>query len=381
VKEVPLMVLRSDRPLTFDTVVRMAIGAALIYGLIRLLGYLSDVLIPFAVALLLAYLIHPLVLLVEKKLKNRFLSVLVALFTVIGGITALVLVIVPLVTDEVRQMGQILSGIVNDSAIADRAAEYLPANFWEALRGYFAREDVQAFFRTERFVNLLEGAAQKVLPGLWGVITGTASFFLGLVGLSIIGLYLVFILMDYEKVSQAWRNALPPKYRHGIVSFVGDFRLSMNRYFRGQALVAALVGLLTAAGFWLIHLPLGILLGLFIGLLNMVPYLQLVGLVPAFILALFHSLETGTSLWISLGLTALVVLVVQVIQDGFLVPRIMGKVTGLNPVMILLSLSVWGKLLGLLGLLMAIPMTCLILAYYHRMIGRTLPETIEEAPP
>lgn len=375
------MVFRSDKPMTFDTVVRMAIGAALIYGTIRLLGYLSDVLIPFAVALLLAYMIHPLVLMVEGKLKNRFLSVLAALLIVIGGITALILFVFPLVTDEVSHMGQILTGIVNDSAIAERAAKYLPANFWEALREYFAREDVQAFFRTDRFVALLEGAVQKILPGLWGVITGTASFLLGLIGLSIIGLYLIFLLMDYEKVSDAWRNFLPPKYRHGIIAFVNDFQLSMNRYFRGQALVASIVGILMAGGFWLIHLPLGILLGLFIGLLNMVPYLQLVGLVPAFILALFYSLETGTSLWVSLGMTGLVVFVVQVIQDTVLVPRIMGRVTGLNPVMILLSLSIWGKLLGLLGLLMAIPMTCLILAYYHRLIGRVGLESPEELEP
>jgi len=249
------MVFRSDKPMTFDTVVRMAIGAALIYGTIRLLGYLSDVLIPFAVALLLAYMIHPLVLMVEGKLKNRFLSVLAALLIVIGGITALILFVFPLVTDEVSHMGQILTGIVNDSAIAERAAKYLPANFWEALREYFAREDVQAFFRTDRFVALLEGAVQKVLPGLWGVITGTASFLLGLIGLSIIGLYLIFLLMDYEKVSDAWRNFLPPKYRHGIIAFVNDFQLSMNRYFRGQALVASIVGILMAGGFWLIHLP------------------------------------------------------------------------------------------------------------------------------
>jgi len=375
------MVFRSDKPMTFDTVARMAIGAALIYGTIRLLGYLSDVLIPFAVALLLAYMIHPLVLMVERKLKNRFLSVLAALLMVIGGITALILFIVPLVADEVSHMGQILAGIVNDSAIAERAAKYLPANFWEALREYFAREDVQAFFRTDRFITLLEGTARKFLPGLWGVITGTASFLLGLIGLSIIGLYLVFILMDYEKVSDAWRNSLPPKYRHGIIAFVNDFRLSMDRYFRGQALVASIVGLLMAAGFWLIHLPLGVLLGLFIGLLNMVPYLQLVGLVPAFILALFYSLETGTSLWFCLGMTGLVVLVVQVIQDTVLVPRIMGRVTGLNPVMILLSLSIWGKLLGLLGLLMAIPVTCLLLAYYHRMMGRGDPEAAGNIQP
>jgi predicted PurR-regulated permease PerM len=367
------MVFRSDRPLTFDSVARMAVWAALAYGGIRLLAYLSDVLIPFAVAFLLAYLIHPLVLAVERKLKSRSLSILVSLLLLAGALTALVLLVVPVIMNEMSRMGHIVAGIAGDSEIAARAAKYLPGNFWQAVRDALAREDVQAFFRTEHFVTILEGAARKLLPGLWGVITGTASFFMGLVGLAVIGLYLVFLLLDYEKVSEGWRNLLPAKYRPGILSLVREFQLSMNSYFRGQALVAAIVGVLTATGFVLIGLPLGLLLGLFIGLLNMVPYLQIVGLVPALFLALFHSLETGTSLWISLGSTALVVAVVQVIQDAFLVPRILGKATGLNPVMILLSLSVWGKLLGLLGLIIAIPMTCFLLAFFHRVFRRETP--------
>jgi predicted PurR-regulated permease PerM len=143
----------------------------------------------------------------------------------------------------------------------------------------------------------------------------------------------------------------------------------MNRYFRGQAAVASIVGVLFATGFLIIGLPLGILLGLFIGLLNMVPYLQLIGLIPAFLLALIHALETGSSFWVILGLTGLIFVVVQIIQDAILVPRIMGRVTGLNPAMILLSLSIWGKLLGIFGLIIALPMTFLILAYYRRFLA------------
>jgi predicted PurR-regulated permease PerM len=105
--------------------------------------------------------------------------------------------------------------------------------------------------------------------------------------------------------------------------------------------------------------------------LNMVPYLQVIGLIPAFLLALVHGLETGGSVWIPLALTGLVFVVVQAIQDGILVPKIMGRVTGLSPAMILLSLSVWGKLLGIFGLLIALPMTCLLLAYYRRFLAST----------
>ena len=112
-----------------------------------------------------------------------------------------------------------------------------------------------------------------------------------------------------------------------------------------------------------------ILLGLFIGLLNMVPYLQMIGIIPAVLLALVHALETGTNFWMVLGLTGLVFAVAQIVQDAFLVPKIMGDVTGLSPAAILLSLSIWGKLLGIFGLLIALPMTCLLLAYYQRLLA------------
>jgi predicted PurR-regulated permease PerM len=181
--------------------------------------------------------------------------------------------------------------------------------------------------------------------------------------------------MDYEKVREGWKELLPPGSRDKITGFVSDFDSAMNRYFRAQALVAAIVGIFFALGFTLIGLPMGILLGLFIGLLNMVPYLQIIGLIPAVLLALVHALETGGSFWIILALTLLVFVVVQIIQDALLVPRIMGKVTGLNPAMILLSLSIWGKLLGMFGLLIALPMTCLLLAYYRRFLARS--ETVE----
>ena len=110
-------------------------------------------------------------------------------------------------------------------------------------------------------------------------------------------------------------------------------------------------------------------MGLFLGLLNMVPYLQIVGTVPALLLAVVHAVETGTAIWVVLALVALVFVGVQVIQDAVLVPRIMGKVTGLNPAMILLSLSIWGKLLGLLGLIIALPMTYLLVVYYRRFLA------------
>ena len=133
-------------------------------------------------------------------------------------------------------------------------------------------------------------------------------------------------------------------------------------------MVAGIVGILFAAGFCAIGLPMGILLGLFIGLLNMVPYLQLISIPVALFFGVVHALELGTNIWSYLVLIGAIYIVVQLIQDLYLTPKIMGKITGFSPAIILLSLSVWGKLLGLLGLIIALPMTALLYAYYCRYI-------------
>ena len=342
------------------------------------LGYLSDVLIPFAVALLLAYLINPLVLLVQKKIPNHNAAVFISLFAVLLSIVLLVWLLVPMIVGEVTHMGRILSGLVNNTDLAERAAKRLPPNLWQTLTDYAARKEVQEFFKTDNFLKIVENIAHRVLPGVLGLITGTATFIIGLVGLAVIGLYLVFLLLDYQKVRQGWKNLLPPAYRDRVVAFVNDFDSAMKRYFRAQAAVASIVGVLFALGFLLIGLPMAILLGLFIGLLNMIPYLQIIGLIPAFLLALIQAIETGSSFLVVFGLTALVFVVVQIIQDAVLVPKIMGRVTGLSPAIILLSLSIWGKLLGFFGLIIALPMTCLILAYYRRFLAS---EHGKDSPP
>jgi predicted PurR-regulated permease PerM len=372
--------LLDRKPYTFDRVFRIGIAVALLWGLIWLLGYLSDVLIPFAVALILAYMINPMVNVIQKKIPHRLAAVFMSLSIVIALAVFLVWLIIPMIITEIKHTGQLLSNLVNNADLAQHAAKRLPPDLWQAIKDYASRQEVQQFFKTENFWKIAEMAARKVLPGVWGLITGTASFIMGLVGLAVIGLYLVFLLLDYEKVFQEWKELLPPSHRETIMGFVSDFESAMNRYFRGQAVVASIVGGLFATGFLLIGLPMGILLGLFIGLLNMVPYLQIIGLIPAILLALVYALETGTSFLVILGLTGLVFIVVQIIQDAILVPKIMGRVTGLNPAMILLSLSIWGKLLGIFGLLIALPLTFLLLAYYRQFIVTRYSEAVQPPP-
>ncbi len=176
-------------------------------------------------------------------------------------------------------------------------------------------------------------------------------------------------MLDYERLLKGFRRMVPPKYRDTTFRIFNDVKDSMNHYFRGQALVAFIVGILFCIGFSIIGLPLAIALGLFIGVLNMVPYLQLISLVPSTILCMVCSVDSNVEFWHIWWSTMAVYIIVQCIQDLFLTPKIMGKAMGLNPAIILLSLSVWGTLLGFIGLIIALPLTTLLLAYYDQYIS------------
>ena len=202
-----------------------------------------------------------------------------------------------------------------------------------------------------------------------GVFSGSYAIIVALLAFFITLIYIVFILIDYERISKGAIGLIPLRFRDKAASVLADVEYAMNRYFRGQAMVAGSVGILLAIGFKIIGLPMGVILGLFIGLLNMVPYLQIVGIVPMVFLCLLQALETGNNFWVVLALAVGVLIIVQLIQDLFLVPKIMGKMTGLNPAIILLSLSIWGILLGVLGMIIALPMTTLLLSYYERFIA------------
>ena len=359
-----------EKPFTFDRVIRIAITVGITWGLLTLVAYLSDVLIPFAVALLLAYLINPLVSWIQRKIRidSRALAVMISLMIIIIMCTLFMIVMIPLILTELTHMKNLLSGAVNADQIKAQVFFYVPQDLWNYLTDFIEGEELYQLLNIQNVKEL----SQQILPGVWGVFSGTISFFIGLLGIIIISLYLIFILMDFEEVSEGWKNLIPPQYKTLIIDVLDDFTTAMQSYFRAQALIAFIIGILFATGFWLINLPMGIILGIFIGILNMVPYLQVVGLVPAGLFALMSSLETGESAWIILLLVLLVFVVVQLIQDIILVPRIMGKVTGFNPAVILLSLSIWGKLLGMLGLIIALPITFLLHSYYKRYISLSL---------
>jgi predicted PurR-regulated permease PerM len=196
------------------------------------------------------------------------------------------------------------------------------------------------------------------LLGVLGAAFGIVSYFL----------YLVFIMLDYPLVSEGWRKYIPQQYKRIIFTVIDDMEEGMNGYFMAMTKIVFWVAILFVIGFKLIGLPFAILLGITLGIMNYIPYSQLFGIIPAIGLSALHSLETGANFWMLLGLVLLVFVVVQLIQDLYLTPKFMGEFSGFNPAIILLSLSIWGSLLGLIGVIIAIPLTSILITYYKRYI-------------
>ncbi len=360
----------------FDRVFRLALTVAGALGLFLLLRYLADVLIPFALAVLLAYLLNPLVARLDRKIQRRAISVLVTVFGVGLGCLALVAVMIPILHSQLSGVAEIVGQMRGDTTLLDTvkdAGQTWPERYQavydqQSPRVQLILDNVQKVLGSVDVEELAVGAVKKLAPGVWGVVTGALSLLLGMMGVVVVLLYLIFLLIDYPQYSAQWKDLLPPTYRQPVVQFLEEFGTAMSRYFRGQAIIALTVGTLFSIGFTIIGLKMSLLLGLFIGALNMIPYLQTVGLVPALLLAVVRAVDHGGSLVWSIVLVLLVFGAVQLIQDSILTPRIMGKTTGLKPIAILLGVFIWGKLLGFLGLLLAIPLTCLGIAYYRRFV-------------
>ncbi len=360
-----------EREFTFDRVVRIIIGGLILFGLFFAMKKLSGVLVPFLIAWIIAYLMHPLVSFFQYKLKlrHRLLSIVASIIVVVSTITLIVTLLVNPVSEEVSHMAVLLKKFVSSGD----NARFIP-DAWEAyLKEWAKTTDFHTLFSMETLTRY----AEKALAQSWKIFSGSVNFIFSLFVIFVIILYVVFILLDYEKLSNGWKQLIPEKYRHFVVQLADDIEFSMNKYFRGQALIATTVGVLFATGFYIIDLPLGIILGLFIGVLNLVPYLQTVGFVPLTFLAVLKAMDSDQSFGMVMLSVFIVFAIVQGFQESFLIPKIMGKQMGLHPAVILLSLTIWGSILGLVGMIIALPFTTLITSYYKRFV---LMEQKEEAP-
>jgi len=361
----------SNQPYTFDRVVRLLITVLVVLGILFLIRSLSNVLTPFFIAVFIAYLLNPFVRFIQIKLRvrRRIPAVVVALLFIIASVGLIFLVMVPQFVKEMIRMGGL---ITNYLKVADYN-DIIPGNFEIYLKDFLEKHQVETYFKPEKLSIL----AEKVWNYIWHVASGPGHIFSMLAGMVIVFLYVVFLLIDFDYFEKRWPKLLPEKYRLAAIGIVKDLEKGMNTYFRMQGLISLIAGALFAIGFKIIGLPLAISLGILMGLLNMIPYMYLLGVIPALLLALLSALDSPNSFLHEAMSVLIVIAIVQLFQDLVLLPRIMGRAYNLNPAVMLLSLSIWGSLLGFIGLLLALPLTTIIVSYYKRLV---LNETTDSTP-
>lgn len=370
-----------SKPFTLDRTVRLVIISTLVVLFVMVTKYLSPVLLPFFIAWLLAYLLYPSVQFVQKKMwiKNRSAAAALVLLTIIALITGALMFLIPSVVEELSKLKEVLvSWAQEENTIS------LPQEWRQYLHQLLVGIDVKSLLQRETLLSSIKG----IFPHAWGLLNNTIEIIISSFIAFLVLLYIFFILKDYEKLKEGFVSMVPIRHKKFSSSLLNDMGEQMSKYYRGQALVAFIVGILFSIGFYLIGMPLCILMGVIIGVLNLVPYLQAISIPMTLLLMLIKCIETNESIGIGILSLGVVYAVVQLAQDLYITPKIMGKTMGLNPAIILLSLSIWGMTLGMLGLIIALPLTSLIISYYKRYIlvkieeAETTPEepNIKEMP-
>ncbi len=364
------------KEITFDKFIRWT-GIVLIIGAVLFVtNYLSSVLLPFFIAWFFAYLLYPVVKFIENKLhvKVRALSIIIAMLLAIGVIGGVIWMIIPPMIDQFDKLGDVLTKWLHQTTHTN--------NLTALIKDWIQENQgqIEKFMKSKDFSDAIKSA----MPKVFSVVGQTANIILSIIASMITLLYMFFILLDYETLTANWIRIFPKKSRPFWQELMKDVEREMNNYIRGQGMVALCMGIMFCIGFTIIGFPMAIGLGILIGIMDLVPYLHTFALIPTAFLAMLKAADTGQNFWLVFGLAFLVFCVVQIITDMVVTPKIMGKAMGLNPAILLLSLSVWGALLGFIGLIVALPLTTLLIAYWQRYVTREKPhyenyQTPEEA--
>ncbi len=360
-----------SKEITFDKFIRWAGIVTLVIAVLYITNYLSGVLLPFFIAWFFAYLLYPVVKFIENKLhvKVRALSILLAMGAAIAIVGGVIWLIIPPMIDQFDKLGEVLTRWVHQTTHTNNLTmlikEWLQDN----------QTTIERFLKSKDFSDALK----TTMPKVFSVVSQTATVLMSIVASMITLLYMFFILLDYETLTANWVRIFPKKNRPFWSALMKDVERELNNYIRGQGMVALCMGIMFCIGFTIIGFPMAIGLGILIGIMDLVPYLHTFALIPTAFLAMLKAADTGQNFWVVFGLAVLVFCVVQVITDMVVTPKIMGKAMGLNPAILLLSLSIWGALLGFLGLIVALPLTTLLIAYWQRYVTREKPQYEENS--
>jgi len=341
-----------------------AIACYLVWVAGAVMSILQPLLIPFAVAAVLAYLLEPVVV----KLCKWGLSRTSAVFVVFGVFTisvALILVwIIPVLYQQGNEFGHDVPKYLA------KTQQFILSNAQRFQEKYADNQYIQ------NTVQQASASVQQALPDLLNVIWkfafksigGVLGAFGFVLGLIIIPFFLFYFLKESVKISENWSLYLPlhsSRFKDNLVETLTEINGYLIAFFRGQLIVSAIDGLLIGTGLFLLDLPAALLIGLMVAVLGLIPYLGMfLCWIPAVIIAAVNFNDWKHPLYVSL-----IFLVMNQLEGWLVAPKIVGKSVGLHPLTVIASVIAWSLLFGgLLGTILAVPMTATLKVLLRRFI-------------
>ncbi len=330
----------------------------LIWFLYSLLGLLT----PFLVAFLFAYILNPFATRLEAKGFPRWASSLAAVILLIGVAVTVILFIIP---PAAQQFKEIISGV---TVIAQDVSRLVKSGtLFNFLASYGVNvADAQTLI-TEQLSPRLETMLSTLFGGLFGFFTSVSSLALHLINIIIVPFLLFYMLKDFPNLLDGFLSLIDEDRRERVRSIGGKVDEVMGKYLRGAIIVAIIQGTIATVGLSLIGVNYSLVLGIMTGILNFIPY---VGLLTSLVVSCFVALLSGEPILVKVIAVIALFLSQKLLEAGVLGPKIIGSKVGLHPVLLILSLLVFGYFLGLVGMLIAVPSTALLMVALNEWTSR-----------
>ena len=324
------------------------VGLALLVAVVFLIVQMRDVLSPFVVAAVLAYILNPLVeKLCRHGVRRGAAAMLVMVFTLLL-LVLLLLIVVPML---VQQFGSLLGKMPELANFVQNKALPL-AN--RLLGTHWALDEQSLSNWLSNHLGSVKTGLSKALPAL---LEQGGSLVSSLGNLAVLPFLLYYFLLDWSRWTEGIKTMIPRRYLAAYTRIGGNMDTVLGEFLRGQLTVMLIMGLLYGLGLMLTGLESGFAIGMVAGILVFVPYLgAFTGLLLATMAAL---LQFGT--WQGLITVWAVFAVGQFLESFFITPKIVGDRIGLSPFWVIFALMAFGSLLGFVGMLLALPLAAVTL--------------------
>lgn len=298
------------------------------------------ILLPFVIAGFITYLLHPIVEKIHEGGLHRGLAVFIIYFLFFGGIGFAVYKGLPEMLKQLKELAESIPELANQYMGFVNTIQHKTAAWPDGIQ-----ERV-----SEGIVSIEQGLAQILTNILNTILEIVSSFFM----IAIIPFISFYMLKDYKIIKKVVWYLTPRKWRQGGILLLRDIDKSLGSYIRGQILVCTLIGTISATLFWTFHMKYPLLLGLIIGITNVIPYFgPVIGAVPAIIIASTLSVKM-------IIVTVSIIFVMQFLEGNILSPLIVGKSLHMHPLIIMLALFAGGEIGGILGMILSVPILAII---------------------